>query len=205
MKDVTTELRRLVLNQGGWRLEIGVDEDLDKIFGRSYNPRRKRLTILYTLRGIVGVHRVDEVHGRIRSHVRLGYPPPPRVPPIKALNKEEAAQVEEANWRGRLSAMRAFELQNLQKDPNFRRMAMHRHNKAKSDHEEAPVPTHRRRNIIRSTMVKNAAEDELPVIADVAEEADGRYMFFNSHSTDDDSVLTMEAGEAPVKGKTGDV
>jgi hypothetical protein len=37
MKDVTNEIRRLVLSQGGWQLEVPMEWDLDDVFGKSYN------------------------------------------------------------------------------------------------------------------------------------------------------------------------
>jgi hypothetical protein len=40
----------------------------------SMGSGRKKLTVTYVLRGIVGVFRVDEVQGYLRSHLRLGYP-----------------------------------------------------------------------------------------------------------------------------------
>ena len=67
------------------------------MFGKNYDLRRKRLSVSYSVRGLVGVMRVDCLQGnRLRSIVRLGYEPPAE---WWLLDRPEAVSVEdEEDW-----------------------------------------------------------------------------------------------------------
>ena len=76
MFDVTQEVRKIADAQGGFRLDITPDDDLERLFRDPCPGIRKQLKIGYMVRGFSGTLRLDEhPMNHLRASLRIGYPP----------------------------------------------------------------------------------------------------------------------------------
>mmetsp|Transcript_43533 Transcript_43533/g.136555 ORF Transcript_43533/g.136555 Transcript_43533/m.136555 type:complete len:160 (-) Transcript_43533:2124-2603(-) len=67
--DVTQEVQKMVIDQGGDRLYIGTDIDLYALFRDPVRGKRKKLIVTYVARGFSGTLRIPTTDD---SHLRAG-------------------------------------------------------------------------------------------------------------------------------------
>ncbi|CAN0456527.1 unnamed protein product, partial [Phaeothamnion confervicola] len=68
-----SQIRYIICQQGGERLFISTDEDLQRLFRDPCRGVRKKLRVTYSARGFAGSIRVPEANGHLISDVLIGF------------------------------------------------------------------------------------------------------------------------------------